>query len=113
MKKLTLLLMTLAAIFVFAGCAKSPKGAALNWGRAISSGNLEVANKFSTPESTENNAFLIKHASRFSYDMFAKKVNNAKVEINGDSAKLTVEGEKEPFPLKKIDGKWKVDASEL
>ena len=115
MKKLTLLLMTLAAIFVFAGCSKSPKDAALSWGKAIMAGDLEKANKYSTPESEKVNASLIELAKkgRADFNRFSENVEKAKVEIDGDSAKLIVEGESEPFPLKKIGGKWKADVSKM
>ena len=114
MKKLTLILMTLAAIFIFAGCGNSPKSVALKWGKAIAAGDLEKANKYSTPDSKANNAYMIERvkSGRASFDRFQDNVKKAKTKIEGDKAELII-GKDDGFPLRKIDGKWKVDASEL
>lgn len=124
MKKLTLLLMTLAAVLVFAGCGKplSPKDTALSWARAIIGGDLAKANKYSTPESKEINEMLIEKGRKYDderrkkeLDRYAKRVEASKEVIDGDTATLVVRDETidDGLPLKKIDGKWKVDATKI
>ena len=115
MKKLTLILMTLAAIFIFAGCGNSPKSVALKWGKAIAAGDLEKANKYSTPDSKANNEYMIEQVKkgRADFDKFASNLKKTKAVIDGDTAKLVIGDDKDGMPMKKIDGKWKVDASRL
>ena len=114
MKKLTLILMTLAAIFIFAGCGNSPKSVAMKWGKAIAAGDLEKANKYSTPDSKATNEHLIDQVKkgRANFESFKNNVKKAETKIDGDTAELII-GKDDGFPLRKIDGKWKVDASEL
>ena len=120
MKKLTLILMTLAAIFIFAGCSKSPKDAALAWGKATINGNLEEANKYSTSGSKEVNQYLILRSNSLSaekkkerVDNLVKEIKNAKCEIDGDTAAILIESENMLIPIRKVDGEWKVDVSDF
>lgn len=115
MKKLMLMLVSLSAIFIFAGCGDSPRDAAVNWYGAILDGDSKKANEYSTENTQTANAFLAASiAAQKDKEKLEeakatiKKLKNAKEEINGDTAALFVDGEK-VMDLKKVDGAWKVD----
>ena len=116
MKKLSLLLMSLIAMVIFAGCGDSPKDVAIKWGNAIADGDVKTANKYSTEQTQSLNVLIAAglSADKDSKDVQEfkdniKKLKSAKEEINGDTAKVIVEGDSDGIPLKKVDGQWKVD----
>lgn len=119
MKKLSLILMTLAAVFVFAACgakASSPKDVAVKWFQALLDGDVNTANELSTDQTKALNALF---AAGFTSEekgsddakeskAMLEQLKKAEEKINGDSATLVIDGE-EGLTLKKVDGKWKVD----
>jgi hypothetical protein len=42
-----------------------------------------------------------------------KKLDDAEVKENGDTATITTKDSREPMTLKKVDGQWKVDLSQM
>ena len=119
MKKLSLLLLSLSALFLFAGCGSSssaPRDVAVKWYAALIEGDLKTANELSTEQSRAINGLAASSMSSFekgsedekNAQENLKQLKNAKVEIDGDTARLIVEG-KSDITLKKVDGEWKVD----
>ena len=124
MKKLSLFLMTLAAVFVFAACGSkaakdpSPKDVAVQWFQALLDGDLKTANELSTEQTKAFNGLMAsamqandkedKEADDDDPKAMLEQLKKAEEKIEGDTATLIVDG-KEGFTLKKVDGKWKVD----
>ena len=119
MKKLSLLLLSLSALFIFAGCGSSssaPRDVAVKWYTALIEGDLKTANELSTEETRAINGLAASAMSSLkkgsddekNAQENLKQLKNAKVEIDGDTARLIVEG-KSDITLKKVDGEWKVD----
>lgn len=117
MKKLLLLCTILAGTILLTGCSDSPKDVAVKWGKAIMAEDLKTANEYSTEKTKVLNAIAVRmcsnEKSKAEISETVKKWENGMEEINGDTAK--VYGGKGPdkkeITLKKIDGKWKVDAT--
>lgn len=120
MRKLSVLLLALAGLFVLTGCSDSPKDVAVKYSEALLDGNIKKANEYSTEKTHAMNGMVISMLSSDSEDAKKTKaefkanlslIKKAKEEIDGDTAKLIIEGEEgKPMILKKVDGKWKVDA---
>ena len=116
MKKITLVLMSLAALFIFASCGNSPKSVAVKWYKAVSEGDVKTANKYSTDSTHAFNALIAaaleseKKSDKDKDDIneTIDKLKSAEEKIDGDTATLVVDG-KEGLTLKKVDGEWKVD----
>ena len=115
MKKLMLMLVSLSAVFIFAGCSDSPRDVAVNWYGAILDGDAKKANEYSTENTQAANAFLAgAMAAQKNKEQIEeakskiKELKKAEEKINGDTAELIVDGEK-VMDLKKVDGEWKVD----
>jgi len=134
----TSVLLTLG-LSVAAGCGKSdfssPKGAARTYAAAMANGDAEMAKKACTggdPKLIESMAVAAGNfkklqdaaiskfgdegktvfggtANGFDVD---KNLDDAVEKIDGDNATVTLKSGK-PLNLKKVDGEWKVDASEM
>ena len=118
MKKLSSLVFML---FVFGlllvGCSDSPKTVAKKWMQAIENGDVTEANKYSTERTHMLNGFAVsmmkdedkdKDNGKFKEEL--DKLDNARVEIDGDNAKIyTSDDDDKPMTLKKVNGDWKVD----
>ena len=107
--------MVLASVFVLAGCSDSPRDVAVKWANAIADGDSKKVAEYSTERSFFTNAGLLAevHSSernmrQFKEEFIKEKLKKGEVEIDGDSASI---GGK--LKLKKVDGKWKVDADRL
>jgi len=126
-------------VMVLTGCGKgdfsTPKGAARAFATALENGDAETAKKACTGgdpkviESLANGIGNLKKMrdagiSKFGdegktifsgsgddFDM-TKKLDDAVEKIDGDKATITAKDGK-PMNLKKVDGDWKVDASEI
>lgn len=115
MKKLFALLVAAAGMFLLTGCSDSPKDVAGKWVSAIVEGDAETANKYSTDNVKLINAILIdtvKKNDKKSQNIkdAQAKLKNAKEEINGDTAKVIIDDNKNnTITLKKVDGDWKVN----
>lgn len=114
MKKFLLMLLAACGMFFLTGCSDSPEDVVANWMEAIADGDLETANEYSTAKSAAMNAWLVemvkkdeKQAGKISETL--DKLDDATVEIDGDSAVVKFDGGK--VKLKKVDGDWKVDYS--
>ncbi len=128
------------AALITAGCdgddLSTPKGAAQTFASAMESGDVETAKRASTgadPKMIETMAKAMgsmkklkeaaiskfgdegKRITSDSGDLdLTRKVNEAEEKIEGDTATLTTKGDMgTPMKLKKIDGSWKVDGSEM
>ena len=120
MKKLSVMLLALAGLFIFTGCSDSPKDVVVKWTEAIVNGDIKKANEYSTENTHALNGMIIgivngksEDAKKTKAELEAsiEKLKNAKKEIDGDTAKVFMEDDKDkPAVLKKVDGKWKVDA---
>ena len=120
MKKLSVMLLALAGLFIFTGCSDSPKDVVVKWTEAIVNGDIKKANEYSTENTHALNGMIIgivngksEDAKKTKAELEAsiEKLKNAKEEIDGDTAKVFMEDDKDkPAVLKKVDGKWKVDA---
>lgn len=117
MKKLMLLLVSLSALFIFAGCgAKSPKDVAVKWFQAVLDGDVKTANELSTEKTQAMNALMaaaMQAGDKDSDDakeaqQMLDELKKAEVKIDGDTATLVMDG-KDGLTLKKVDGDWKVD----
>ena len=113
MKKFMVMLMAVAGMLFLTGCSDSPKDVVGKWANAIADGDTETANKYSTSNVHVLNAIMIsaiKDKKEGSEEFVAsmKKLDSAKEEITGDTAKVTLE-DGESIDLKKVDGDWKVD----
>ena len=116
MKKLLIACMIIAGMGIFTGCSDSPRDVAVKWGKALASGDVNTANKYSTEKTKPLNGLIAGMMSdekiKTNITSSIKKWENGKEEIQGDSA---VVFEKDPkdessITLKKVDGKWMVDA---
>lgn len=124
------------------GCNKSdlstPKGAASTLAKALQTGDVDTARKASTGADDKTIQTLVSvvsgmkklqdamtakfgaeetksmtgRASNGMSDML-KKLDDADEKVSGDTAVVTPKGGGRPINLKKIDGNWKVDLSEL
>ena len=119
MKKLSAMLLALAGLFILAGCSDSPRDVTVKWAKAIVDGDVKKANEYTTEKTRPINGLMVGVLSaddengkkaKAEFEANIDKLKKAKEEINGDEAKVTVEGESKPITLKKVDGKWKVDA---
>ena len=114
MKRLfSLMLMFVVFGMLLMGCSNSPKTAAKKWMQAIENGNLEDANKYSTARTHTLNGLIVSMGAGSGdedIEKTLKAIDDARVEIDGDSAKIyTSDDDKKPITLKKVDGDWKVD----
>ena len=101
------------------GWGKSPKDAAKKWMQAIEKGDLTEANKYSTEKTHLLNGMIVsmmdkagKEGKKSDKDFKEglKKIDEARVEIDGDVAKIySSDDDSNPMILKKVDGDWKVD----
>lgn len=114
MKKFLLMLLAACGMFFLTGCSDSPEDVVANWMEAIADGDLETANEYSTAKSERMNALMIdmvkkdeKRAGKISETL--DKLDDATVEIDGDTATVKFDGGS--VPLRKVDGDWKVDYS--
>ena len=114
MKKISVLFVSLAALFIFAGCSDSPKDVAVKWCGAMADGNLEKANEYSTAGMYESNRVMVEYAKKNPEQLKSKlaELKKAEEQIDGDSAKLLIDGSVITPALTKVDGKWKVDVTE-
>ncbi|MBO7327639.1 MAG: DUF4878 domain-containing protein [Lentisphaeria bacterium] len=121
MKKFAVMLLALTGLFILTGCGEStPLEVAMEWGEAVLDGDLKSANECSTENTRAINAFVISmldgdsekvKEARSKFEEGIRKLENAKVVIEGDVASIYAEeDESKPMTLKKVDGKWKVDA---
>ncbi len=120
MSRIVFVLSVMAGLFILTGCSESPQDVAGKWGEAILKGDLKTANHYSTEKTRTINAFVISlldgdsekvNSAREKFEEGVKKVETAKVVIEGDVAKIYTEGdESKPMTLKQVDGEWKVDA---
>lgn len=120
-KAFSLMFMFLAFALLMVGCSDSPKTVAKKYVQALSNGDVEEANKYSTSRTHVLNGFaasminlgdnLGEDASKSSdLKEGLEKFENARVEIDGDVAKIYSKEDKEdPMILKKVNGDWKVD----
>ena len=100
-------------------CGNSPKDAAKKWMQAIEKGDLTEANKYSTEKTHLLNGMIVsmmdkagKEGKKSDKDFKEglKKIDEARVEIDGDVAKIySSDDDSNPMTLKKVDGDWKVD----
>lgn len=117
MKKFLVMLLALAGVFVFTGCDDSPQDVVAIWATAIVDGDLDTANEYSTERTHVLNALMVGMMSGKeesdevkNFKENVEKIADAKVEINGDVAKVYInEDDDNPVVLKKVDGEWKVD----
>lgn len=114
MKKFLLMLLAACGMFFLTGCSDSPEDVAANWMEAIADGDLETANEYSTANTAMMNAMLVdmvkkdsKKAENISETL--DKLDDATVEIDGDTATVKFDGGS--ISLRKVDGDWKVDYS--
>lgn len=94
-----------------AGCGDSPESVAEEYMDALLSGDLAAANAVSTESAQKINGFaiaMIQEQKQKGKNIPEEPVVD-KVEVNGDSAKVTFEGSKDALDLVKVDGEWKVD----
>lgn len=108
MKKLLIVIIALALIFILAGCAKGPESVAKKFVSAWKSQDMKTMEKLSTPESKE----MIGMFSMF-------KVKDAilgETKVTGDSATVNVkytteDGKQDEFDLNlvKQGSKWLVE----
>jgi len=116
MKKLFFTGLALAALFVLAGCGDSPMDVTMKWGNALADGDVNTANKYSTQRTHALNGLMAaacnteKDKTEFKNNL-AKLKKEGKVTINGDTATISAEGEKDGLTLTKVDGAWKVDVN--
>lgn len=139
--QLTVAGVVLCVLGLIAGCEGSeystPKGAAESLAAAMEKGDVEGVKRASAggdPKAVEgmtkvvaamkelNDAAVAKFGDQGKgiasngpggdLDM-ARKVREAEVKIEGDTVTLTVKGDDDPLKLKKVDGEWKVDLSEM
>ena len=104
----------IASAFIMAGCSDSPEEVVQKWGNAIVNGDKAAADKLVTPgdkgDNAKGNEFIIemyKDCKPNEQDSFKNAFDNiGKAEVNGDTAKITVNNIR--FSLKKVDGKWKI-----
>lgn len=125
-KAFSLVFMFFAFALLVIGCSNPPETVAKKWGQAIIEGNLKEANKYSTEKTSAANAFYISWLSaskqeaeeKNDYTKYLKvkeelEFKDARVEIDGDVAKIYSKDEKgRPYSnmkLKKVNGDWKVD----
>lgn len=120
-KAFSLVFMFLAFALLMVGCGDSPKTVAKKYVQALSNGDVEEANKYSTSRTHVLNGFaasminlgdnLGEDASKSSdLKEGLEEIKNARIEIDGDVAKIYSKEDKEdPMILKKVNGDWKVD----
>ena len=122
MKHLSVVLAALSVLFVCAGCSETPQEVAVKWAQAIAAGDVKSADEYSTGKTYPVNAVLCALMSSKQpeavalAEQFRAGIANyasAEVAIDGDVAMLTVAGEKKKLVLRKVDGVWKVDRSDM
>jgi len=122
MKRLSVVLAALSVLFVCAGCSETPREVAVKWAQAIAAGDVKSADEYSTGKTYPVNAVLCALMSSKQpeavalAEQFRAGIANyasAEVAIDGDVATLTVAGEKTRLILRRVDGAWKVDRSDM
>ena len=119
-KAFSLMFMFLAFALLMVGCSDSPKTVAKKDVQALSNGDVEEANKYSTSRTHALNGFaasMINLGDNLGEDTSKssdlkeglEEIENARVEIDGDVAKIYSKEGKDPMSLKKANGDWKVD----
>ena len=125
-KAFSLVFMFFAFALLVIGCSNSPETVAKKWGKAIIEGDLKEANKYSTEKTSAANAFYIswlsaskqKAEEKNDYTEYLKvkeelEYKDARVEIDGDVAKIYTKNEGKSYKLKmklkKVNGDWKVE----
>ena len=118
MKKIFFMLAVLTGMFILTGCSDSPKAVAVKYFKALEAGDFETARQYSVAPIDPNAETKFKELpeedkAKIKAEMkkVVDKLENdfEKEEIDGDTAKIYVKGDKNPLPLKKVDGKWKMD----
>lgn len=124
MKKFSFLVFLFAVFgLVLVGCSDSPKSVAKKYMQALEKGDVTEANKYSTERTHALNGMVVgmlnvadkKDGAKSnkelekSFKEGVEKLDDARVEINGDSAKLYTDDDEKPMTFKKVDGDWKVD----
>ena len=117
MKKLLFWGMALAGAILLTGCSDdSPQDVAVKWGNALIAEDLNTANKYSTEKMKPLNGMVIGMMSdkkaKDEICAHVQKWQNGQVKIEGDTATVFVKDpkDKDAVTLKKVDGKWKVEA---
>lgn len=102
------------AMLLLTGCGESPEDVARKYMTALIEGDLDTMNKVSTAQTTQLNGFFIAAMENDPKKEEKKAKMKAglkfdKTEIDGEYAKVYIEGNDNPMTLKKVDGEWKVD----
>ena len=125
-KAFSLVFMFFAFALLVIGCSDPPETVAKKWGKAIIEGDLKEANKYTTEETSALNPLYISWLSDIKqkaeeendYTEYLKakealEFKDARVEIDGDVAKIYTKDDKwklySDTKLKKVNGDWKVD----
>ena len=125
-KAFSLVCMFFAFALLVIGCSDPPETVAKKWGKAIIEGDLKEANKYSTEKTSSANAIYISWLidskqiaeKKNDYTEYLKakealEFKDARVEIDGDVAKIYTKDDKwklySDTKLKKVNGDWKVD----
>ena len=107
------LIATSFAMLLLSGCGESPEDVAQKYMTALSEGDLDAMNKVSTAQTARLNGFYIaiieKDPEKEEKKAKMKDLKFDKTEIDGEYAKVYIEGDDDPVTLKKVDGEWKVD----
>ena len=114
MRKFLTIMLAAFGLLLLAGCSDSPKDVTKNWMQALVDGDVEKANEYSTSNVHLVNAILVESLKgeadkKAEAKKSLEKIDSAREEIDGDTAKVFVEGDDDPITLKKVDGEWKVD----
>ena len=122
MKRLSVVLAALGALLVCAGCSDTPRNVAVKWAQAVSAGDVKIANEYSTGKTYPVNAVLcalmrsrqpeaVALADKFRAGIagFAAAAET----IDGDVATLVMADGGEKLTLRRVDGAWKVDRSDM
>ncbi len=116
LKKTLLLALAAVSVTILAGCSDTPADAAGKWRDAIVAGSVDEANKYSTKEAQILNSFMVAAIKENKDNEDIEKFKSVKFEngeIKEDTATVYTigeDGKKEPMEMKKVDGKWLVDA---
>ena len=129
-KAFSLVFMFLAFALLMVGCSDSPKTVAKKYVQALSNGDVEEANKYSTSRTHVLNGFAASminlgdnlgedtskssdlkeglESNTGSFNMTCRQPNRLHSN-KGDVAKIYSKEGKDPMILKKVNGDWKVD----
>jgi hypothetical protein len=122
MKKFFMMLLAVAGLFIFNGCAEkdAPKVVAKKWCQAILNNDVNTAKalaNFPEDSSTFNiseataNAVKKDSAEKAKIEKLLNNIDAAKEEIAGDFTFIKQDGNETPIMiLRKINGNWKVNA---